>query len=72
MGGGGSMGNNPKIRYTIIEAHSSVDYIEAGMLIHLFDESVEHKYTYEYRPKYISKGIVVSVWEDGKLKGYLG
>jgi len=60
------------IRFTIMEAHGFTSYQNAGEVIDYFENKEKVAYRYAYRMMYISKGIVVSVWEDGKLKGYLG
>jgi len=61
-----------KIRYTIMEAKGHADYCLAGYAIEDFEACSEDRWVYTYRLNYISKGVVVSVLEDGKLKGYLG
>jgi len=72
MGGEKNMRNDWGIKYTIIEALGFDAYCVDGVVIDEFEAGLEEQFKYNYRFQYISKGIIVSVWEDGKLRGYLG
>jgi len=54
---------------TLIECSSYLNYEEAGEAIDVHNKVEEWAYT--YRPMYVSQGIVVQVYRDGKLIGYI-
>lgn len=60
---------------TLIECSSYLNYEEAGAAMDRHNKREvdfsRYEWEFTYRPMYVSKGIVVQVYKDGKLVGYI-
>jgi hypothetical protein len=54
---------------TLIECSSYLTYEDAGGAMDVHNKMNE--FEFNYRPMYVSQGIVVQVYRDGKLLGYI-